>query len=76
LLSIEPANIALVTVPVSPVVITVPVTGGKVIVLVPAIAVGCKIIVPEVEPGRATDEIPVNAWLEDDLFNATAVVPT
>ena len=37
-LAIEPANIALVTVPVSPVVTIVPVVAGKVIVVVPATA--------------------------------------
>ena len=49
-LAIEPANIVLVTDPVSPVVTTVPVIAGRVIVFVPAAAVAAKVIVPDVEP--------------------------
>ena len=40
----------LVTVPVSPVVITVPVVAGSVTVVVPATADACNVVVPEVEP--------------------------
>jgi hypothetical protein len=58
-LAIEPANIVLVTVPVSPVLTTVPETAGKVSVLVPATAAGVKVILPEVEPGNPILEIPV-----------------
>jgi hypothetical protein len=50
--AIEPANIVLVTVPVSPVVTTVPVVAGKVIVFVPAIAAAWTAIVPLVDPGK------------------------
>jgi hypothetical protein len=56
---IEPASIALVTVPVSPVVITVPVTAGRVIVVVPAIAVATRVVVPEVEPENAAPVPPI-----------------
>ena len=76
LLAMEPANIVLVTVDVSPVVITVPVVAGNVIVLVPAIAAACNVTVPDVEPGNCTLEIPVNAWFALERFSATAVVPT
>ena len=48
---ILPANIVLVTVPVSPFVTTVPVVAGSVIVVVPAVAVGCNVTVPDVAPG-------------------------
>jgi thiamine phosphate synthase YjbQ (UPF0047 family) len=49
-LAIEPASIAFVTVEVSPVVTTFPVTGGSVSVLVPAVALATTVMVPEVEP--------------------------
>ena len=64
-----------VTVPLSPVVITVPVVAGNVIVFVPAVAVGCSVIVPLVLPGNATLEIPVSARLALALLSATLVVP-
>jgi len=51
--AIEPANMALVTVPESPDVITVPVVAGNVIVVVPATAAGCNVTVPEVDPEKA-----------------------
>ena len=62
--------------PKSEVKATVPVLAGRVIVLVPATAVGCTVIVPEVEPGIATLKIPVRAWFADALFRTIAVVPT
>jgi hypothetical protein len=57
--AILPANIVLVTVPVSPVVTNAPDVAGSVIDVVPAIAVGVIVIVPEVDPGNAILEIPV-----------------
>jgi hypothetical protein len=60
-LAIEPANIVLVTVPVSPVVITVPEIAGNVIVVVPAIAEGIKVVVPDVDPDKPILRIPVIA---------------
>ena len=47
---INPANIALVTVPVSPVVITVPVVAGNVITVEPAMPVAWTVTFPEVAP--------------------------
>jgi hypothetical protein len=44
------AIIVLVTVPVSPVVTTVPVVAGRVIVVVPAAAAVTRVTVPDVEP--------------------------
>jgi hypothetical protein len=73
--AIDPASIVLVTVSVSPVVITVPVVAGSVMVVVPAVAVGVKTIVPEVAPGRVTLLIPVSAKLAEALLSATEVVP-
>jgi len=55
--------------------VTVPVAAGRVIVLVPAAAAGCKVRVPDVEPGIATLEIPVRARLAEPRLRATAVVP-
>jgi len=69
------AIIVLVTVPESPVVTTVPVVAGKVIVVDPATALGCNVIVPDVDPGSATEVIPAKAKLALALFNATLVVP-
>jgi hypothetical protein len=54
---------------------TVPVAAGRVIVFVPAVAAGCSVIVPEVEPGNATLVIPVSARFAVVRFSATAVVP-
>ena len=61
LYAILPASIVFVTVPLSPVVMMVPVVAGRVIVVVPAAAAGCRVTVPEVAPGNATLEIPVRA---------------
>lgn len=62
LLAIEPANMVFVTVPVSPVVIIVPVVAGIVkIVPVPATAVGISCTLPEVDPGKVALKIPVSA---------------
>ena len=59
LLAILPANIALVTVPESPVVINVPDVAGSVIwVAPPATAAGVSVIVPDVAPGIAIDRMP------------------
>jgi hypothetical protein len=55
--AIEPASIVFVTVPVSPVVTTVPVVAGNVIVLVPAEEGTAKVIVPELEPARETEPV-------------------
>jgi len=54
LLAILPANIALVTVPVSPVVTIVPAVAGRAIVVVPATAGADNVTVPEVAPGNWT----------------------
>jgi hypothetical protein len=70
------ANIVVVTVPESPVVTTVPVVAGNVMVVVPAVAVGWRVTVPDVAPGKATLLMPVSARFVDVLFKATAVVPT
>ena len=64
------------TVPLSPVVTTVPVVAGSVMVVVPAVAAGWTVTVPDVAPGKATLLIPVKAKFEEALFKATAVVPT
>ena len=75
-IAIEPASIVLVTVPVSPVVTIVPVTAGIVrTVPVPTAAIGTNWTVPEVDPGKVTLDIPVNAKLALALFKVTAVVP-
>lgn len=75
-LAIEPANIELVTVPVSPVVTTIPVVAGSVIIVpVPAVEAGITWIEPDVDPGSVTELIPVSAKLALALFRATAVVP-
>ena len=75
-LAIEPANIALVTVLVSPVVTIVPFVAGIVImVLVPATAAGISSTEPEVEPGIVTESIPFKANELEDLPRATPVVP-
>jgi hypothetical protein len=75
-LAIEPANIVLVTVPVSPVVTKVPVLAGRVSTIpVPATALGISCTDPEVAPGRVTLLIPVRARLAEALFRATEVVP-
>lgn len=74
-LAILPASIAFVTVPVSPVVTTVPDVAGRVIVVVPAIATGWSSTVPELEPGRVTDEIPASARLPDPRLSVIDVVP-
>lgn len=75
--AIDPASMVLVTVPVSPDVMTVPVVAGMVkTVPVPAVAAGINWTEPEVEPGKVTLVMPVNAWLADARFNATEVVPT
>lgn len=62
-LTIVPSRIiVLVTVPVSPDVITVPVVAGIVsTVPIPAAAAGISCTDPEVAPGNVTLEIPVNA---------------
>ena len=49
-LAILPANIVFVTVPVSPVVITVPAVAGKLIAVVPATAGAVNVTAPLVEP--------------------------
>jgi hypothetical protein len=81
------AIIVLVTVPVSPVVTTLPVVAGKVIVVVPAEALALTVVVPLVDPLKitplpptATDPIVVrlpvlgtNVNLEDD--DLTGVFP-
>lgn len=54
LFEIEPANIALVTDPVSPVVTIVPATAGNEIDVVPATAGADIVTVPEVDPGNWT----------------------
>lgn len=54
LLAIDPANIVLVTVPVSPVVTIVPAVAGSAIVVVPATAGADIVIEPEVAPGSCT----------------------
>ena len=75
--AIDPANIVLVTVPVSPDVIAVPVVAGSVkTVPVPATAAGTTCTDPDVDPGIVALKIPVNAWLAEARFKATAVVPT
>lgn len=77
LLAIEPASIVLVTVPVSPDVMAVPVVAGSVnTVPVPAVAAGIICTVPDVVPGNVTLEMPVSARLAEARFNAIAVVPT
>jgi hypothetical protein len=48
---------------------------GIVSVVAPATADGTNVTVPEVDPGKTIDKIPVKAWLADALFKATAVVP-
>jgi hypothetical protein len=73
--AIEPASIVFVTVPVSPEVINIPEVAGIVSVVAPATADGTNVTVPEVDPGKTIDKIPVKAWLADALFKATAVVP-
>ena len=62
-LTIVPSRImVLVTVPVSPDVITVPVVAGIVsTVPVPAVAAGISCTVPDVAPGNVTLLMPVNA---------------
>lgn len=74
-LAIDPANMVLVTVPVSPDVISVPAVAGIVMAVVPATAAGVIVIVPDVAPGRAMLRIPVSAWLADERFSVKAVVP-
>jgi hypothetical protein len=73
--AIEPASIVFVTVPVSPEVINIPEVAGIVSVVAPATADGTNVTVPEVDPGKTIDKIPVKAWLADALFKTTAVVP-
>ena len=75
-LAIDPANIVFVTVPVSPVVTSVPAVAGIVIAVVPAVAAGVNVIVPLVAPGMARLVIPVNPKLELARLRVTAVVPT
>lgn len=75
-MAIDPANIVLVTVPVSPDVMTVPVVAGKVkTVPVPAVAAGIISTDPELEPGIVIDKTPPNAKFADARFKATPVVP-
>ena len=69
-------SVPLLTVGKSEVNAIVPVVAGIVMVVAPATALGCSVVVPEVEPGIVTLEIPVNAWLAELRFKATAVVPT
>lgn len=69
-------SVPLLTVGMSEVNAMVPVAAGIVIVVVPATALGCSVVVPDVEPGNATLEIPVSAWLAEARLSATAVVPT
>ena len=69
-------SVPLLTVGKSEVSAIVPVVAGIVMVVAPAIALGCNVVVPEVDPGIVTLEIPVNAWLAEARFKATAVVPT
>ena len=54
-------NVPLLTVGKSEVSAIVPVVAGIVMVVAPAIALGCNVVVPDVEPGIVTLEIPVNA---------------
>ena len=62
--------------PLSPVVITVPVVAGSVsIVPVPAIAAGITCTVPLVLPGSVTLVMPASARFALDLLSATLVVP-
>ena len=56
--AIEPASIALVTVPVSPVVTALPVTFGSVIVP-PAVAAAFNVAVPEVLPAKVAPPDPI-----------------
>lgn len=69
-------SVPLLTVGKSEVSAIVPVVAGIVIVVAPAIALGCSVVVPDVEPGIVTLEMPVSAWLAELRFKATAVVPT
>lgn len=82
-LAILPANMVFVTLPVSPVVTTVPVTAGIVRVLVPAVAAGDTVMVPDVEPLRnkllpeaisMCSEL-VQAPVEFTQLNVLSVVP-
>ena len=76
LLAIEPANIVLVTVALSPVVTIVPVVAGNVIIVPdPAVAVGISCTDPDVDPGSVKLDMPVRAKFADDLLRATDVVP-
>ena len=65
--AIEPANIVLVTEPVSPVVTTVPDVAGKTIVVVPAVAVASNLTVPDVAPARIKSLPAANAISSDDV---------
>ena len=67
---------ALLTVGRSEVNAKVPVVAGSVrTVPVPATALGVIWAEPDVAPGSVTLVMPVNAWLAELRFNATAVVP-
>ena len=69
-------SVALFTVGSCEVSARVPVVAGRVrTVPVPAMAVGRSWIVPDVEPGRVTLEIPVRARFAVVRFSATDVVP-
>ena len=69
-------SVPLLTVGRSEVSANVPVVAGIVnTVPVPATAVGISCIEPDVEPGNVTLVMPVNAWLAEPRFKATAVVP-
>ena len=64
-----------VTVPVSPVVISVPVVAGRVIVVVPAVEAGCNVTVPLVLPGKPMLVMPESARFALARFSAMLVVP-
>jgi predicted RNA-binding protein with PUA-like domain len=55
-------------------VINIPEVAGIVSVVAPATADGTNVTVPEVDPGKTIDKIPVKAWLLMLYLNA-AVVP-
>ena len=69
------ASIVLVTVPVSPVPIRVPLVVGRDSVVVPAVAVAWRVAVPLVEPGKATLLMLVRAWFAEARLRVRAVVP-
>ena len=75
LLAIEPANIAFVTVPESPVVITVPVVAGRVMTTPePAAAVALRFSCPLVDPEKFAPPPPIKGVVRPRFVFAAVVI--